>query len=54
VKTIVSCIDAKKLKMFNNEGVLEVLRESLEYETFEQICLWQLLTAHEAFAESRA
>lgn len=59
LRTIVGCIDAKnlrdlvfditqgKLKMFSNEGVLEVLRESLEYETFEQICLWQLLTAHD-------
>jgi integrator complex subunit 3 len=36
-----------KLKMFNNEGVLEVLRESLEYETFEQMCMWHLLTAHD-------
>jgi integrator complex subunit 3 len=59
LKTIVGCIDAKnlrdlvyditqgKLKMFNNEGVLEVLRESLEYETFEQMCMWHLLTAHD-------
>lgn len=59
LRTIVGCIDAKnlrdlvyditqgKLKMFSNEGVLDVVRESLEYETFEQMCLWQLLTAHD-------
>lgn len=59
LKTIVSCIDAKnlrdlvyditqgKLKMFSNDGVIDVVRESLDYETFEQMCLWQLLTAHD-------
>lgn len=59
LRTIVGCIDAKnlrdlvyditqgKLKMFSNDGVVEVVRESLEYETFEQMCLWQLLTAHD-------
>lgn len=59
LRTIVGCIDAKnlrdlvyditqgKLKMFSTEGVLDVVRESLDYETFEQMCLWQLLTAHD-------
>jgi integrator complex subunit 3 len=59
LKTIVGCIDAKnlrdlvyditqgRLKMFSNDGVVEVVRESLDYETFEQMCLWQLLTAHD-------
>lgn len=59
LKIIVSCIDAKnlcdlvfditqgKLVMFKNDGVIDVIRESLEYETFEQLCLWQLLQAHD-------
>lgn len=59
LKIIVGCIDAKnlrdlvfditqgKLVMFKNEGVIDVVRESLEYETFEQMCLWQLLHAHD-------
>lgn len=58
LKIVVGCIDAKnlrdlvfditqgKLVMFKDEGVLDVVRDSLEYETFEQICLWQLIHAH--------
>jgi integrator complex subunit 3 len=59
LKIVVGCIDAKnlhdlicditqgKLIMFKNDGVLDVVRESLEYETFEQICFWQLILAHD-------
>lgn len=59
LKIVVGCIDAKnlrdlvfditqgKLVMFKKEGVIDVVRDSLEYETFEQMCLWQLLTAHD-------
>ena len=59
LKIVVSCIDAQnlrdlifditqgKLVMFNKDGVIDVVRESLEYETFEQMCLWQLLHAHD-------
>lgn len=59
LKIVVRCIDAKnlrdlicditqgKLVMFKNEGVLDVIRDSLEYETFEQMCFWQLLLAHD-------
>lgn len=59
LKIVVGCIDAKnlrdlvfditqgKLTMFKNDGVIDVVRDSLDYETFEQICLWQLLHAHD-------
>lgn len=59
LKIIVGCIDAwnlhdlirditqGKLIMFKNEGVLDVIRESLEFETFEQLFFWQLLSAHD-------
>ena len=59
IKIVVGCIDAKnlsdlvfditqgKLIMFKNERVIDVVRESLEYETFEQFCVWKLLLAHD-------
>lgn len=59
LKIVVRCIDAKnlcdlvfditqgKLVMFKNDGVIDVVRDSLDYESFEQICLWQLLHAHD-------
>lgn len=59
LKIIVGCIDARnlhdlicditqgKLVMFKNDGVLDVIRESLEFETFEQLFFWQLLSAHD-------
>lgn len=59
LKIIVGCIDAKnlcelifditqgKLVMFKKDDVIEVVRDSLEYETFEQMCLWGLLHAHD-------
>lgn len=59
LRTLVGCIDAKnlrdliycvtqgKLVIFKNDGVLDCVRDSLNYETFEQFCLWQLLQAHD-------
>lgn len=59
LKILVGCIDAKnlhdlicditqgKLILFKNDGVIDVIRDSLEYETFEQMCFWQLLQAHD-------
>lgn len=53
------CIDAKnlrdliyyvaqgKLTLFKQDGLIECLRESLIYETFEQLSLWQLVQAHD-------
>jgi integrator complex subunit 3 len=33
--------------IFNNkDSFLAVLQESLEWETFEQCCLWHLIEAH--------
>lgn len=58
LRILLGCIDAKnlrdiiynvtqgKLTIFKNEGVLDCVRESLSYETFEQIFLWQLVQAH--------
>ncbi|XP_055295338.1 integrator complex subunit 3 homolog [Sitodiplosis mosellana] len=64
LKLVVSCIDSKnqrdiiysitqgKLTMFKNDGILECVRESLSYETFEQVFLWQLVQAHDVPIES--
>lgn len=64
LKLLVSCIDSKnqrdiiysitqgKLTIFKNDGVLECVRESLNYETFEQLFLWQLVQAHDVPIES--
>lgn len=64
LKLLVSCIDSKnqrdiiysitqgKLTMFKKDGVLECIRESLNYETFEQLFLWQLVQAHDVPIES--
>lgn len=59
LKIVVGCVDAKnlhdlicditqgKLVMFKNDGVIDVIRDSLDFETFEQMCFWQLLLAHD-------
>lgn len=56
---IVSCIDALQLQeficqiiqgnlvLFKEKSILSVINASLEWETFEQICLWQLIDAHD-------
>uniref|UniRef100_A0A1I8MQF3 SOSS complex subunit A homolog n=1 Tax=Musca domestica TaxID=7370 RepID=A0A1I8MQF3_MUSDO len=53
------CIDARnlrdlmyyvaqgKLTLFKADGLIECIRDSLVYETFEQLCLWQLVQAHD-------
>lgn len=53
------CIDAKnvrdimysvaqgKLTIFKHDGLIDCIRDSLEYETYEQFCLWQLIQAHD-------
>lgn len=55
---IVSCIDPTQLQdliclilqrnivMFRKDSFLSVLNASLEWESFEQFCLWQLIAAH--------
>lgn len=59
LKTLVGCVDAKnvrdiiysitqgKLTIFKKEGIIKCVRESLNYETFEQLCIWQLIQAHD-------
>lgn len=32
--------------MFTSDNILALIRKSLEWETWEQTCLWQLITAH--------
>lgn len=58
LRILLGCVDAKNLRdiiynvtqgkliIFKNDGVLDCVRESLSYETFEQIFLWQLVQAH--------
>lgn len=60
---IVSCIDALQLQelicqiiqgnlvLFKKESILSVINASLEWETFEQICLWKLIDAHDISLE---
>lgn len=55
---IVSCIDSAQLQdlvchilqgnviMFRKDSFLSILNASLEWDTFEQFCLWQLIAAH--------
>lgn len=59
LKITLRCIDAKnlrdlmyyvaqgKLTLFKQDGLIECIRDSLGYETFEQLCLWQLVQAHD-------
>lgn len=59
LQTVVGCVDAKnlrdliysvtqgKLVIFKQEGILNVIRDSLSYETYEQYCVWQLVQAHD-------
>ena len=59
LRLLVGCIDANnlgdiiysitqgKLILFDEDGIVEILRKSLEYETFEQVCIWQLVQAHD-------
>lgn len=59
LRTVVGCVDAKnlrdlvynvtqgKLVIFKQDGILNVIRDSLSYETFEQFCVWQLIQAHD-------
>uniref|UniRef100_A0A182QAQ3 SOSS complex subunit A homolog n=1 Tax=Anopheles farauti TaxID=69004 RepID=A0A182QAQ3_9DIPT len=59
LQLLVGCIDASnlgdivysitqgKLILFDEDGIVDILRKSLEYETFEQVCIWQLVQAHD-------
>ncbi|XP_033634488.1 integrator complex subunit 3-like [Asterias rubens] len=57
--TIVSCVDSSQLQdlicdvmqgnlvMFKKDNIAKVLEATLNWETFEQYCVWQLLLAHD-------
>lgn len=59
IKILVGCVDARnlrdliynimqgKLVIFKNDGIIDCIRTSLSYETFEQYFLWQLVQAHD-------
>ncbi|XP_055918367.1 integrator complex subunit 3 homolog [Eupeodes corollae] len=59
IKITLRCVDAKnirdlmyyiaqgKLSLFKHDGLINCIRDSLSYETFEQLCLWQLVQAHD-------
>ncbi|XP_055859113.1 integrator complex subunit 3 homolog [Episyrphus balteatus] len=59
IKITLRCVDAKnirdlmyyiaqgKLALFKHDGLINCIRDSLSYETFEQLCLWQLVQAHD-------
>lgn len=47
LRDLVFDITQGKLVMFKKDDVIDVVRDSLEYETFEQLCMWQLLQAHD-------
>jgi integrator complex subunit 3 len=60
----VSCIDSIQLqdlichilrgdmKMLKKENVVQIINASLEWETFEQTCVWQLINAHNMAIET--
>jgi hypothetical protein len=59
IRILVGCVDGRnlrdiiysvtqgKLVIVKDGGVLDVVRHSLCYETFEQFCLWQIVQAHD-------
>ncbi|XP_055593273.1 integrator complex subunit 3 homolog [Uranotaenia lowii] len=52
LRDIIFNVAQGKLNMFSSDDIIDVVRESLEYETFEQFCFWQLLQAHDVPFES--
>lgn len=52
LRDIIFNVTQGKLVIFKNEDIVQVIRESLEFETFEQFCFWQLLQAHDIPLES--
>ncbi|XP_058454591.1 integrator complex subunit 3 homolog isoform X2 [Malaya genurostris] len=47
LRDVIFSVTQGKLVMFSNENIIDVIRESLEYETYEQFCFWQLIQAHD-------
>lgn len=52
LRDIIFNVTQGKLVMFSSDDIIDVIRESLEYETFEQFCFWQLIQAHDIPLES--
>lgn len=52
LRDIIFNVTQGKLVMFTSDDIIDVIRESLDYETFEQFCFWQLIQAHDIPLES--
>ncbi|XP_062710904.1 integrator complex subunit 3 homolog isoform X3 [Aedes albopictus] len=52
LRDVIFNITQGKLIMFTSDDIIDVIRDSLEYETFEQFCFWQLIQAHDIPLES--
>lgn len=52
LRDIIFSVTQGKLVIFRSDGILQIIRDSLEFETFEQFCFWQLLQAHDIPLES--
>lgn len=47
LRDLIYAVSQGRLAMLKADGLLDCVRHSLAYETFEQVCLWQLLQAHD-------
>lgn len=47
LRDLIYAVSQGRLTMLKADGLLDCVRHSLAYETFEQVCLWQLLQAHD-------
>lgn len=47
LRDLIYAVSQGRLLMLRADGLLDCVRHSLAYETFEQVCLWQLLQAHD-------
>ncbi|EDV59943.1 integrator complex subunit 3 homolog [Drosophila erecta] len=47
VRDILYSVAQGKLTIFKQDGLIDCIRESLEFETYEQFCLWQIVQAHD-------
>uniref|UniRef100_A0A1Q3G233 SOSS complex subunit A homolog n=1 Tax=Culex tarsalis TaxID=7177 RepID=A0A1Q3G233_CULTA len=52
LRDIIFSVTQGKLVIFRSDDIMQVIRDSLEFETFEQFCFWQLLQAHDIPLES--
>lgn len=52
LRDLIYAVTLGKLQMLKADGLLECVRNSLAYETFEQFCLWQLIQAHDIPVET--